>query len=75
MKKCLLGFILVFLLLLLSPLTRSAYENVSNNYKSFLEATVKVFGFIRIFFIITLLKNLGDEKIRVMIYCSPGGGF
>lgn len=75
MKKFLLGFILVFLLLLLSPVTRSAYENVSSNNKTFLEATVKVFGFRRIFFILTLLKNLGDEKIRVTIYYMPGGGF
>jgi hypothetical protein len=75
MKKCLLGFIIVFLLLLLSPVTRSAYENVNTDNESFLEATVKVFGFRRIFFIFTLLRNIASEKIKVTLYYGPCGVF
>lgn len=74
MRKIIFCFILVILLLLIFPVTKSAYENISTDNETFLEVTVKVFGRWRIYFIITIVKNLGEEKVEIT-HCSVGGGF
>lgn len=74
MRKIVFCFILVILLLLIFPVTKSAYENVSTDNETFLEVSVKVIGRGRIYFIFTIIKNLGEEKVEIT-HCSIGGGF
>jgi len=73
MRKIVFGFILVILLLLFIPMTKSAYENVSTDNETFLEVNARVFGIWRIKFILVTLKNIGDEKVKIRHF--PGGGF
>ena len=73
MRKIVFGFILVILLLLFFPVTKSAYENVSTDDETFLEVNARVFGIWRIKFIVVTLKNIGDERVKIRHF--PGGGF
>lgn len=65
MRKIVFGFILVILLLIFFPVTKSAYENVSTDNEIFLEVNVRVFSIWRINFIVITLKNIGDEKVEI----------
>ena len=65
MRKIVFGFILVILLLLFFPVTKSTYENVSTDNETFLEVNARVFGIWRIKFIVITLKNIGDEKVKI----------
>jgi hypothetical protein len=65
MRKIGFFFSLVILLLLLFPVTKSAYENVSTDNETFLKVNTNVFGIWRINFIIITLKNIGDEKVKI----------
>jgi hypothetical protein len=73
MRKIVFGLILVILLLLFFPVTKSAYENVSIGKETNLEVNARVFGIWRIKFIVITLKNIGDEKVKIRH--GPGGGF
>lgn len=73
MRKIVFGFILVFLILLFFPVTKSAYENMSSDSETFLEVNTRVFGIRRANFIVITLKNIGDEKVKIQH--QPGGGF
>jgi hypothetical protein len=74
MRKKIIGFILVIMLLLIIPVTKSAFEYSSINEENILEVTVKVFGRWRIYIIFTIIKNIGDEKVK-FVHGSPGGGY
>jgi hypothetical protein len=73
MRKIVFGFILVFLLFLFFPVTKSAYENMSTDNETFLEVNARVFSIRRINLIVISLKNIGDEKVKISH--QIGGGY
>lgn len=76
MRKTLVGFILVTIILLFLSGISYAYENVPiKNCQSSLEVIIEVNRTGRIFHIEIYLINNGDEQITILIPNLPGGGF
>jgi hypothetical protein len=74
MKKVVIGFTMILLLLL--PVTTFANESVSiKNSQSSLEVTVEVTGSGRVYDISTYIRNNEDEQVIVTFICMPGGGY